>query len=199
MNGLIQNVAPDFTADAVLPNDEIAQVTLSDFIDKKYVVLFFYPLDFTFVCPSEILAFSNRISEFEKRNVEVLGVSIDSLYSHKAWRNTPTKNGGIGKIKFTLISDIDKNIAKNFNVLINDSVALRATFLLDKSGVIRHITTNDLNIGRNIDETLRTVDALQFSEKHGQVCPAGWQTGDKAITPNTTDIAEYLTKFADKL
>lgn len=199
MNKLIQNIAPDFTADAVLPNDEIAQITLSDFIDKQYVVLFFYPLDFTFVCPSEILAFSNRISEFKKRNVTVLGVSVDSPYSHKAWRNTPPKNGGIGHIKFSLVADINKNIAKNFNVLINDSVALRATFLIDKSGIIRHITTNDLNIGRNIDETLRTIDALQFSEKNGQVCPAGWQTGDEAITPNTTDTAAYLTKFADTL
>jgi len=199
MYTLIQSVAPDFTSDAVLADGTLAKVSLSDFRNKKYVVLFFYPLNFTFVCPSEILAFSNRIQEFEKRNVTVLGVSIDSHYAHKAWRDKDVNNGGIGPVKFTLVSDIDKTIAKNFHVLINNSVALRGTFLIDKSGIVRHITVNDLNIGRNIDETLRTVDALQFSEKHGQVCPAGWRPGDKAITPNAQDIQAYIKEFSDKL
>lgn len=199
MNNLIQHIAPDFTAEAVLPNGSIEKVTLSDFIGKKYVVLFFYPLDFTFVCPSEILAFSNRIHEFDKRNVVVLGISVDSPYAHQAWRMQQVKDGGIGPVKFALVSDIDKKISKNFSVLIDDSVALRATFLLDKAGFIRHITTNDLNLGRNIDETLRVVDALQFSEKTGKVCPAGWQIGQQAIAPNTKDTSSFIKEFGDTL
>ena len=199
MYTLIQKPAPEFTATAVMPNNEITTLSLSDFKDKKYVVLFFYPLDFTFVCPSEIIAFSHRVEEFEKRGVQVLGVSVDSEFSHHAWRNTEIKNGGIGQIKYPLIADITKEIARDYGVLIDDSVALRGTFLIDKAGVVRHATLNDLPLGRNVDETLRVVDALQFTEEHGEVCPAGWNKGDAAMTPNAQGVASYLSENSDSL
>lgn len=199
MYTLIQKPAPDFTADAVLANGELSKVTLSDFKDKQYVALFFYPLDFTFVCPSEILAFSKRMKEFESRNVAVLGVSVDSQYSHFAWRNTPVEKGGIGNINFPLVADITKEIARDYGVLIDDSVALRGTFLIDKAGTIRHATLNDLPLGRNVDETLRTIDALQFTEEHGEVCPAGWNKGDKAMRADAQGVASYLAENSDKL
>ena len=199
MYSLVQKPAPDFTADAVMENNEFKSITLSDYKDNNYIVLFFYPLDFTFVCPSEIIAFSHRIEEFKKRNVEVLGVSVDSKFSHHAWRQTAIENGGIGQIQYPLIADITKEIARDYGVLINDSVALRGTFLIDKAGIIKHSTINDLPIGRNVDETLRVVDALQFSEEHGEVCPAGWNKGDKAMKESAAGVANYLKENADKL
>jgi peroxiredoxin 2/4 len=189
---LIQKAAPDFTADAVMPSGEFSKISLSSFKDKKYVALFFYPLDFTFVCPSEIISFSNKIKEFESRDVQILGVSVDSKFSHYAWRKTPIEQGGIGEIHFPLISDLTKEIARDYGVLIEDAVALRGTFLIDKSGIVRHATLNDLPLGRNVNETLRVVDALQHTEQHGEVCPAGWKKGDLAMKPNAAGVSAYL-------
>jgi peroxiredoxin (alkyl hydroperoxide reductase subunit C) len=199
MYTLIQKPAPDFTAEAVLKNGDFTELTLSSFRDKQYVALFFYPLDFTFVCPSEIIAFSNRTKEFEERNTQVIGVSVDSKFSHHAWRNTPVEKGGIGSIGFPLVSDITKEIARDYGVLVNDAVALRGTFIIDKSGIVRHSTINDLPIGRNVDETLRVIDALQFTERHGEVCPAGWQKGGKAMTANAKGVADFLSDHAKVL
>lgn len=199
MYTLIQKPAPDFTAEAVMKNGEFTEITLSSFRDKQYVALFFYPLDFTFVCPSEIIAFSNRVKDFEECNTQVLGVSIDSKFSHFAWRNTPVEKGGIGSINFPLVSDITKEIARDYGVLINDAVALRGTFIIDKQGVVRHATINDLPIGRNVEETLRVIHALQFTERHGEVCPAGWQKGGKAMTPNAKGVASFLADNANSL
>lgn len=199
MYTLIQKQAPDFTAEAVLANGEFADITLASYRGKSYVVLFFYPLDFTFVCPSEIIAFSNRMAEFKKLNVEVLGVSVDSKFSHHAWRNTAVEKGGIGHINFPLIADITKEISRDYGVLVNDAVALRGTFLIDKDGVVRHATLNDLPLGRNVDETIRMVQALQHTEKHGEVCPAGWTEGQKAMTANAAGVASYLSTHASSL
>jgi peroxiredoxin (alkyl hydroperoxide reductase subunit C) len=199
MFSLIQKPAPDFTADAVMPNNEFSRITLSSFKDKKAVCLFFYPLDFTFVCPSEILAFSHRIPEFEKRGVQVLGVSIDSKFTHLAWRKTPVDNGGIGEIAFPLVADLTKDIARDYGVLLGDEVALRGTFLIDLQGIVRHATLNDLPLGRNVDETLRMVDAINHNEKHGEVCPAGWKKGDAAMKGTTAGVASYLKEHAASL
>ncbi|MHC5067390.1 MAG: redoxin domain-containing protein [Planctomycetota bacterium] len=196
MSFLVTKPAPDFTAEAVLADNSFAEVSLSDF-KGKYVVLFFYPLDFTFVCPSEIIAFSKKVEEFEKRGVQVLGVSIDSKFSHFAWRQTAVDNGGIGQIAFPLIADLDKSIARDYGVLFNEAVALRGTFLIDKDGVVRHATVNDLPLGRNVDEALRMVDALQFHEEHGEVCPANWKQGDDAMTPTAEGVASYLAKHGN--
>lgn len=192
MYTLVQKPAPDFTAEAVLKNGDFSEISLSSFKGNKYVALFFYPLDFTFVCPSEIIAFSKRTQAFEERNTQILGVSVDSKFSHYAWRNTPIEKGGIGTIEFPLISDLTKEISRDYGVLVNDAVALRGTFIIDKSGIIRHATLNDLPIGRNVDETLRVIDALQFNEQHGEVCPAGWQKGQQAMRPNASGVASYL-------
>lgn len=199
MYTLIQKPAPDFTAEAVLKNGDFCEISLSSFKGSKYVALFFYPLDFTFVCPSEIIAFSKRAGAFAERNTEVLGVSVDSKFSHLAWRNTPVEKGGIGAVEFPLISDLTKEISRDYGVLVNDAVALRGTFIIDKAGIIRHATLNDLPIGRNVDETLRVIDALQFSEQHGEVCPAGWQKGQAAMRPNASGVASYLANNASSL
>ena len=191
---LVTKEAPDFTADAVLPDNTFAQITLSSFKGKN-VVLFFYPLDFTFVCPSEILAFNKKLDEFKKRNTEVIGVSVDSKFTHLAWKNTKLEDGGIGDIQYTLVSDLNKNIAREYGILFNDSVALRGLFLIDTKGIIRHAVINDLPLGRSVNEALRMVDALQFVEAHGdQVCPANWQEGDEAMKPTAEGVAGYLAK-----
>ena len=193
---LVTKEAPDFTADAVLPDNSFAQIQLSS-LRGKNVVLFFYPLDFTFVCPSEILAFNKRIEEFKNRNTEVIGVSVDSKFTHLAWKNTKLEDGGIGNIKYTLVSDLNKNIAREYGILFNDSVALRGLFLIDTKGVIRHAVINDLPLGRSVSEALRMVDALQFVESHGdQVCPANWQEGDEAMKPTAEGVAGYLAKHS---
>lgn len=199
MYSLIQKPAPDFTAEAVMPNNDFSKITLSDFKDKKYVCLFFYPLNFTFVCPSELIAFSRRVPEFEKRNVQVLGVSIDSQFSHHAWRKTPVNEGGIGEVAYPLVADITKDISRDYGVLVDDSVALRGTFLIDRSGVVRHATLNDLPLGRNVDEMLRLVDAIQHNEEHGEVCPAGWKKGDAAMTASPQGVASYLSEHSTSL
>ena len=191
---LVTKEAPDFTAQAVLPDNSFAELTLSKY-RGKYVVLFFYPLDFTFVCPSEILAFNKRVAEFKEKNCEVIGVSVDSRFTHLAWKNTPVENGGIGNVQYALVEDLNKNIARSYGILLNDSVALRGLFLIDTKGVVRHSVINDLPLGRSVNEALRMVDALQFVETHGdQVCPANWQEGDEAMKPTADGVASYLAK-----
>jgi peroxiredoxin (alkyl hydroperoxide reductase subunit C) len=191
---LVTKEAPDFTADAVLPDGTFGQISLSSY-RGKYVVLFFYPLDFTFVCPSEILAFNKKIAAFKEKNCEVIGVSIDSKFTHYAWRNTPVENGGIGNIQYPLVADLNKNIAREYGILFNEAVALRGLFLIDTKGVIRHAVINDLPLERSVNEALRMVDALQFVETHGdQVCPANWQEGEEAMKPTAEGVASYLAK-----
>lgn len=198
MSVLVTKEAPDFKATAVMPDNSFKDISLSDY-KGKYVVLFFYPLDFTFVCPSEIIAFDHRLQEFKSRNVEVIGVSIDSHFTHLAWKNTPVNEGGIGNVQYPLVADLKKSISSDYDVLLPDGIALRGSFLIDKEGVVRHQVINDLPLGRNIDEMLRLVDALQFTEQHGEVCPAGWNKGDKAMTPTGDGVASYLADNADKL
>lgn len=196
MSTLVTKQAPDFTATAVMPNNTFKEdFKLSDY-QGKYVVLFFYPLDFTFVCPSEIIAFDKQLDEFKKRNTEVIGVSIDSQFSHFAWKNTAPKAGGIGNVQFPLVADLSKNISRDYGVLFDEAIALRGLFLIDKEGVVRHSVVNDLPLGRNIGEALRMVDALQFFEEHGDVCPANWQQGDDAMTPTSEGVASYLEDHA---
>ena len=188
----VQKEAPGFTATAVV-GEEFKQFHLSDY-RGKYVVLFFYPLDFTFVCPTEIIAFSDRIKEFHDRNCEVIGASVDSQFSHLAWIKMPRAEGGLGGLKYPLVADITKQISRDYGVLIEESIALRGLFLIDKSGVVRHMVVNDLPLGRSVDETLRTLDALQFFEKHGEVCPADWKPGKATIKPGVKESKEYFSK-----
>jgi peroxiredoxin 2/4 len=195
---LVQKPAPDFKATAVFANGDEKEISLSS-LQGKYVVLFFYPFDFTFVCPTEILAFSNHIEEFKKRNVEVLGVSIDSAHVHRAWRATKVEDGGIGPIGYPLVADVNKDIARAYGVLLDGGMALRGTFLIDKSGTVRQETVNDLPLGRSVEETLRLVDALQYVEEHGEVCPAGWQKGKTAMKANPAGVAAYLKENAKSL
>lgn len=196
---LVGKAAPDFTATAVLGNNEITEITFSKVTKDKYAVVFFYPLDFTFVCPSELIAFNHRLDEFKKRNVEVLGVSIDSQFSHLAWKNTPVEKGGIGQVGYTLVADIKHEICKAYDVESGDGVAYRGSFLIDRAGVVRHQVVNDLPLGRNIDEMLRMIDALQFTEEHGEVCPAGWSKGKAGMSASTEGVAKYLASHAKEL
>jgi peroxiredoxin (alkyl hydroperoxide reductase subunit C) len=200
MSVLVTREAPDFTAAAVLPDGTIKEdFKLSD-LKGKYVVLFFYPLDFTFVCPTEIIAHDKRIDEFKKRDVEVVCVSIDSQFSHFSWRNTPVEKGGIGPIRFPMVADVKHEIVQAYGIEFADAgVALRASFLIDKEGVVRHQVVNDLPLGRNVDEMLRVVDALQFHEQHGEVCPAGWHKGEDGMKPTADGVAEYLSANSGKL
>ena len=198
---LVTRQAPDFTSSAVLGNGEIVNnFNFKKHVNGKAAVLFFYPLDFTFVCPSELIAFDHRYEEFKKRGVEVVGVSIDSQFTHNAWRNTPTENGGIGAVKYALAADVKHEIAKAYGIEHpEEGVALRASFLIDKNGVVRHQIVNDLPLGRNIDEMLRMVDALQFHEEHGEVCPAQWEKGKEGMKDNPEGVAKYLKQNADNL
>lgn len=200
MSVLVGRPAPDFNVAAVMADGSINEsFKLSD-MKGKYVVLFFYPLDFTFVCPSEILAHDHRVDEFKKRGVEVVGVSIDSQFTHYAWRNTAPENGGIGPIKFPLVADTKHEIQEAYDVVHPDAgVALRGSFLIDKDGIVQSQQVNNLPLGRNVDEMLRLVDALQFTEEHGEVCPAGWNKGDDGMTPNADGVASYLTNHASDL
>ena len=193
MSVLVTRQAPDFTAQAVMANDVIDELTLSSY-KGKYVILFFYPLDFTFVCPSEILAFNREIEEFKKRNAELIGVSVDSQYTHFAWKNTAVENGGIGSIGFPLVADLDKSISDDYGVLLPDGIALRGVFLIDKEGIVRHQLVNDLPLGRSVEEVIRLLDALQFTEKYGEVCPANWKPGEEAMKPTAEGVADYLSK-----
>lgn len=201
MSVLVGREAPDFTAPAVLGSGEIVDsYNFKDTIKGKYAVVFFYPLDFTFVCPSELIAFHHRLEEFKKRNVEVIGVSIDSHFTHNAWRNTDVKDGGIGQVGYTLVADMTHAICKAYDVETPDgAVAFRGSFLIDTQGMVRHQVVNDLPLGRNVDEMIRMVDALQFTEEHGEVCPAGWNQGDKGMTATPDGVASYLSDEADKL
>ncbi len=195
MSFLIGKKAPDFKATAIMGDNSINEnFVLSKFLSGKKGIVFFYPLNFTFVCPSEIIAFDKKVEEFKKRNTEVVGVSIDSHFSHLAYKNTAIDNGGIGKIRYPLVSDITKDISRSYDVLLNQSVALRGTFLIDEDFVIRHQVVNDLPLGRNVDEAIRMVDALEFHQKHGEVCPANWKPGKATIKPNTEGIKNYLSK-----
>ena len=192
---LVTKEAPDFTAQAVMPDNSFAELKLSSF-RGKYVVLFFYPLDFTFVCPSEIIAFDAALDKFKERNAEVIGVSVDSHFTHLAWKNTPREKGGIGEVRYPMVSDITREIARSFGVLVNESVALRGLFLIDKERIVRHALINDLPLGRNVDEALRMLEALQYHEKHGEVCPANWHEGEEAMKPTADGVADYLAKHA---
>ena len=201
MGVLVGRKAPDFTANAVLGDGSITNnFNLEKAVEGKYAVVFFYPLDFTFVCPSELIAFDHRLEEFKKRNVEVIGVSIDSHYTHNAWRNTAINDGGIGQVGYTLVADINHAICQAYDVEHPAAgVAFRASFLIDREGMVRHQVVNDLPLGRNIDEMLRMIDALQFNEEHGEVCPAGWNKGDKGMKADPNGVAEYLAENAEKL
>jgi len=200
MSVLVGKQAPDFTVPAVLGNGEIVDsFTLSSAIKGKYGLVFFYPLDFTFVCPSELIALDNRMSEFKARNVEVVAVSIDSHFTHNAWRNTPVNNGGIGEVRYTMAADIKQEIMKAYDVQSADGVAFRGAFLIDDKGVVRSQIINDLPLGRNMEELLRLVDALQFHEEHGEVCPAGWQKGKAGMKANPNGVADYLAQHAQEL
>jgi peroxiredoxin (alkyl hydroperoxide reductase subunit C) len=197
---LVTKKAPDFTANAVLgDNSIVGDFNLYKNIGAKGAVVFFYPLDFTFVCPSELIAFDHRLKEFKDRGIEVIGVSIDSHFTHLAWKNTPVNKGGIGQVGYPLVADLDKSIAANFGVLLDAGIALRGSFLLDKDGTVRHAVINDLPLGRNIDEMIRVIDAMLFTNEYGEVCPAGWNKGDKGIKASTEGVAEYLAENSAKL
>ncbi|WP_372719911.1 peroxiredoxin [Novipirellula sp.] len=191
MSVLVQQQAPEFTAKAVMPNGEFKEISLSDY-RGKYVILFFWPLDFTFVCPTEIIAFSDRAAEFEKLGVQLLGVSVDSEFTHLAWTNTKRSEGGIGKTDYPLIADLNKQIARDYDVLIDAGVALRGLFLIDKDGVVRHQVVNDLPLGRSVDEAMRIAQALQYFEKNGEVCPANWKEGSRTIKPGVDESKEFF-------
>ena len=201
MGVLVGRSAPDFTAAAVTGSGEIVDsFNLSEAISGKKAVIFFYPLDFTFVCPSELIAFDHRYEEFQNRGVEVIGVSIDSQFSHNAWRNTAVTDGGIGPVRYTLVADVKHEICQAYDVEHpSDGVALRGSFLIDEQGMVRHQVVNDLPLGRNVDEMLRMVDALSFHEEHGEVCPAGWNRGDQGMKDTTVGVAEYLSENAAAL
>jgi peroxiredoxin (alkyl hydroperoxide reductase subunit C) len=200
MSVLVGKQAPDFTVPAVLGSGEIVDsFNFAKATEGKYAVLVFYPLDFTFVCPSELIALDHRMAEFTSRGVEVIAVSIDSHFTHNAWRNTPINQGGIGAVRYTMAADITHSICKDYDVEAAGGVAYRGSFLIDQRGMVRHQVVNDLPLGRNMDEMLRMVDALQFFEANGEVCPAGWKKGDAGMNANPTGVAEYLSKNADKL
>jgi peroxiredoxin (alkyl hydroperoxide reductase subunit C) len=196
MSVRVTQPAPDFTATAVMPDNSFNESFTLSSLKGKYTVLFFYPLDFTFVCPSEIIAFDKKLDEFKSRNCEVVGVSVDSHFSHWAWKNTPVEKGGIGNIQYPLVADLTKNIARDYGVLVDDAIALRGLFLIDKDGIVQHALVNNLPLGRNVDEAIRLLDALQFTEEHGEVCPANWNKGDEAMKPSAEGVAEYLSKQA---
>jgi peroxiredoxin (alkyl hydroperoxide reductase subunit C) len=198
MSHLITTPAPDFKAPAVLDDNTIEENFTLSSLRGKYVILFFYPLDFTFVCPTEILAFDSKLDEYKKRNAEVVGISVDSVYAHLAWKKTPVDKGGIGAIRYPLVADLKKDIARSYGVLLNEEVALRALFLIDRDGIIRHSVLNDLPLGRSVDEALRILDALRFHDEHGKVCPANWKKGEKGMAATSAGVIDYLAKFAKK-
>jgi len=200
MTNLVTQKAPNFTAPAVMGDNTInEEFNLMEYLNGDIGVLFFYPLDFTFVCPSEILAFQNRMAEFKVRKAKVVAVSVDSAFSHVAWKNTPINNGGLGQVQFPMVADLTKQISKDYHVLINDAVALRGTFLIDQDGIVQHQVINNLPLGRNVDEALRMVDALAFHQKNGEVCPAGWSKGKKGMVANAQGVASYLKDHAASL
>lgn len=212
MSVLVGKSAPDFTAKAIMPDNSIEEeFNLYNYLGikrdasgkvtkkGKIGIVFFYPLDFTFVCPSEIIAFNNRAKEFKLRKAEVIAVSVDSHFTHLAWKQTPVDKGGIGNIQYPMVADLTKSIARDYDVLVGDAVAFRGTFMIDGNGIVRHQIVNDLPLGRNVDEALRMVDALQFHEEYGEVCPAGWERGDEGMKASAEGVAKYLKKNAGKL
>lgn len=197
MSVLVGKEAPDFTAKAVMPDNSINdKFNLKEHIKGKIGIVFFWPLDFTFVCPSEIIAFDNRVKEFKSRGAEVIGVSVDSHFTHLAWKNTPVDKGGIGNVQFPMVADLTKSIARSYDVLLADEVAFRGSFMIDKKGIVRHQVINDLPLGRNVDEAIRMLDALNFVEEHGEVCPANWKRGEEGMKPTGDGVASYLKKHA---
>ncbi|SOD89012.1 peroxiredoxin (alkyl hydroperoxide reductase subunit C) [Caenispirillum bisanense] len=200
ITSLVGKQAPDFTAQAVMPDNSInASFNLKEYLGGSYGWVFFYPLDFTFVCPSEIIAHDHRLAQFQERNCKVVSVSIDSQFTHLAWKKTPQDEGGLGNVQFPMVADVTKDIAKNFGVLLPAGVALRGSFLIDKNFNVRHATINDLPLGRNVDEGLRLIDALQFHEEHGEVCPAGWTKGKKGMKATPDGVAAFLKESAGEL
>lgn len=197
---LVSKQAPEFTAQVVMPDNSFAEKSLTELRGKGPAILFFYPLDFTFVCPSEIIAFDKRLDDFKKRDCAIIGASVDSQFTHLAWKNTPRDQGGIGNIQYPLVADLSKKISQDYGVLLteggDEGVALRGLFLIDKRGIVRHAVINDLPLGRSIEEALRMVDALAFHEEHGEVCPANWKEGEEAMKPTAEGVAEYLAKHA---
>ncbi len=192
MSVLVGKAAPDFSETAVIKGQTQENYTLSQYKGKKYVVLFFYPLDFTFVCPTEMHAFQDKLAEFEKKNCQVIAVSTDSWFSHVAWLNTPKKVGGIEGVEYPIISDFNKKISADYDVLLEGGMALRGLFLIDKEGVVQHQVVNNLPLGRNIDEALRMLEALQYTEEHGEVCPANWNEGEKTMVPDSDGLKAYF-------
>lgn len=200
MSVLVSKNAPDFTAAAIMPNNSINEnFNLKEYLNGNIGILFFWPLDFTFVCPSEIIAFNNRLKDFESKGVKVIGVSVDSHFTHLAWKNTPVNKGGIGQVQFPMVADLTKQISKDYDVLFDESIAFRGTFLIDQKGIVRHQLINDLPLGRNIDEALRMVDTLIFHQKNGEVCPAGWVEGDEGMKADSDGVSEYLSKHENNL
>ncbi|EMN8651202.1 peroxiredoxin [Pseudomonas aeruginosa] len=199
MSVLVNKQAPDFTAAAVLGDGSIVDAFQLSSLRGKYVVLFFWPLDFTFVCPSEIIAHNNRMDKFRELGVEVVGVSIDSQFTHHAWRSTPVEKGGIGAVEFTMVADVKHEITRAYGIEHEDGVALRASFLIDRAGVVQHQVVNNLPLGREVDEMVRLVEALQFTEEHGEVCPAGWRKGQKGMKASAEGVASYLAGNAEAL
>jgi len=200
MSVLVGKQAPDFTVPAVLADGQIVdEFSFSEVTKGKYALVFFYPLDFTFVCPSELIALDHRMADFKERGVEVIGVSIDSHFTHNAWRNTPINDGGIGQVKYTLAADMNHDICKAYDVESDGGVAYRGAFLIDTTGMVRSQIINDLPLGRNMDELIRLVDALQFHEEHGEVCPAGWTKGDKGMDASPDGVASYLAENSEGL
>ncbi|ANQ11026.1 Thioredoxin peroxidase [Plasmodium coatneyi] len=195
---LVTKQAHDFTAQALNKNNEIINVQLSSYIGKKYCCLLFYPLNYTFVCPTEIIEFNKHVKSFEEKNVELLGISVDSVYSHLAWKNMPIEKGGIGNVNFTLVSDINKEISKMYNVLYENSFALRGLFIIDLQGKVRHQTVNDLPLGRSVDEVLRTIDSIIHVDKTGDVCPINWKKGAKSFQPTNDSLLNYLNTEVKK-
>ena len=200
MNPFIGKSAPDFEAKVVMPDNSIvAEFNLKKYLKGHKGIVFFYPLDFTFVCPSEIIAFNNRLGEFSIRNTKIVAISVDSHFSHHAWKAMPVNKGGIGNIQFPLVSDLKKEISTAYNVLNEDGISYRATFLIDEQFNIRHYLINDLPLGRNVDETIRMIDALEHHTTHGEVCPAGWKKGDQGMSPTHQGVSDYLTSNAERL
>jgi peroxiredoxin (alkyl hydroperoxide reductase subunit C) len=198
LTSLVTKQAPDFKATAVTAAGKLDEAFELRSLRGRYVFLLFYPLDFTFVCPTEILAFDEKLEQFRERDCEVLGISVDSPFTHMAWRRTPTDQGGVGPIRFPLVSDLSRSIARDYGVLFEEQVALRGLFLLDREGVIRHAVVNDDPLGRSVDEALRTLDALRFHDEHGDVCPANWKKGERAIKATRAGVVDYLSKYAGK-
>jgi len=199
MHIFVGKTACDFNAKAVMPDNSIEEISLKKYIGGHKCIIFFYPLDFTFVCPSEIIAFNNRLGEFEARKTKIVGISVDSHFSHLAWKNTTYNKGGIGNIQFPLVSDLTKAISKSYNVLNDDGVSLRGTFFIDENFILRHMLINDLPLGRSVEETLRLIDAWDHHSQYGEVCPAGWHKGSEGMTASTEGVSDYLASNAEKL